>query len=242
MTTKIRKYNRILLKLSGEALTGSADFGIDPKVLDRMAVEIGQLVEIGVQVGLVIGGGNLFRGAALHEAGMERVTGDHMGMLATLMNALAMRDALERAGIATRVMSAIPMSGVVDHYDRRIALRNLKYGDVVIFAAGTGNPFFTTDSAACLRAIEIDADLVLKATKVDGVYSADPIKDPTAVKYNRLTFDEVLDKKLGVMDLTAICLSRDHNMPVRVFNMNKEGALFSILTGKDEGTLIERGE
>jgi len=242
MTTKIRKYNRILLKLSGEALTGSADFGIDPKVLDRMAVEIGQLVEIGVQVGLVIGGGNLFRGAALHEAGMERVTGDHMGMLATLMNALAMRDALERAGIATRVMSAIPMSGVVDHYDRRMALRNLKYGDVVIFAAGTGNPFFTTDSAACLRAIEIDADLVLKATKVDGVYSADPIKDPTAVKYNRLTFDEVLDKKLGVMDLTAICLSRDHNMPVRVFNMNKEGALFSILTGKDEGTLIERGE
>jgi uridylate kinase len=242
MTTKIRKYNRILLKLSGEALTGSADFGIDPKVLDRMAVEIGQLVEIGVQVGLVIGGGNLFRGAALHEAGMERVTGDHMGMLATLMNALAMRDALERAGVATRVMSAIPMSGVVDHYDRRIALRNLKYGDVVIFAAGTGNPFFTTDSAACLRAIEIDADLVLKATKVDGVYSADPIKDPTAVKYNRLTFDEVLDKKLGVMDLTAICLSRDHNMPVRVFNMNKAGALFSILTGKDEGTLIERGE
>jgi uridylate kinase len=242
MTTKIRKYNRILLKLSGEALTGSAEFGIDPKVLDRMAVEIGQLVEIGVQVGLVIGGGNLFRGAALHEAGMERVTGDHMGMLATLMNALAMRDALERAGIATRVMSAIPMSGVVDHYDRRMALRNLKYGDVVIFAAGTGNPFFTTDSAACLRAIEIDADLVLKATKVDGVYSADPIKDPTAVKYSRLTFDEVLDKKLGVMDLTAICLSRDHNMPVRVFNMNKEGALFSILTGKDEGTLIERGE
>jgi uridylate kinase len=134
------------------------------------------------------------------------------------------------------------MSGVVDHYDRRIALRNLKYGDVVIFAAGTGNPFFTTDSAACLRAIEIDADLVLKATKVDGVYSADPIKEPTAVKYNRLTFDEVLDKKLGVMDLTAICLSRDHNMPVRVFNMNKEGALFNILTGKDEGTLIERGE
>jgi uridylate kinase len=242
MTTKIRKYNRILLKLSGEALTGSADFGIDPKVLDRMAVEIGQLVEIGVQVGLVIGGGNLFRGAALHEAGMERVTGDHMGMLATLMNALAMRDALERAGIATRVMSAIPMSGVVDHYDRRIALRNLKYGDVVIFAAGTGNPFFTTDSAACLRAIEIDADLVLKATKVDGVYSADPIKDPAALKYSRLTFDEVLDRKLGVMDLTAICLSRDHNMPVRVFNMNKAGALFNIITGKDEGTLIERGE
>lgn len=241
MTTKIRKYDRILLKLSGEALTGAAEFGIDPKVLDRMAVEIGQLVEIGVQVGLVIGGGNLFRGAALHEAGMDRVTGDHMGMLATVMNALAMRDALERAGIPTRVMSAIPMSGVVEHYDRRTAIRHLKNGDVVIFSAGTGNPFFTTDSAACLRGIEINANLVLKATKVDGVYSADPVKDPQAQKYTCLTYDEVLDKKLGVMDLTAICLSRDHNMPVRVFNMNKAGALFAILTGKDEGTLIERG-
>jgi uridylate kinase len=241
MTTKIRKYDRILLKLSGEALTGAADFGIDPKVLDRMAVEIGQLVEIGVQVGLVIGGGNLFRGAALHEAGMDRVTGDHMGMLATVMNALAMRDSLERAGIPTRVMSAIPMSGVVEHYDRRSAIRHLKSGDVVIFSAGTGNPFFTTDSAACLRGIEINANLVLKATKVDGVYSEDPIKNPKAQKYACLTYDEVLDKKLGVMDLTAICLSRDHNMPVRVFNMNKAGALFAILTGKDEGTLIERG-
>jgi uridylate kinase len=241
MTTKIRKYDRILLKLSGEALTGAADFGIDPKVLDRMAVEIGQLVEIGVQVGLVIGGGNLFRGAALNEAGMDRVTGDHMGMLATVMNGLAMRDALERAGIPTRVMSAIPMSGVVEHYDRRTAIRHLKNGDVVIFSAGTGNPFFTTDSAACLRGIEINANLVLKATKVDGVYSADPVKDPSAQKYSCLTYDEVLDKKLGVMDLTAICLSRDHNMPLRVFNMNKAGALFAILTGKDEGTLIERG-
>lgn len=241
MSTKIRKYDRILLKLSGEALTGSADFGIDPKVLDRMALEIGQLVEIGVQVGVVIGGGNLFRGAALHEAGMERVTGDHMGMLATVMNALAMRDALERANIPSRVMSAIPMSGVVEHYDRRTAIRHLKAGDVVIFSAGTGNPFFTTDSAACLRGIEIDADLVLKATKVDGVYSADPIKYPDAVKYDRLTFDEILDKKLGVMDLTAICLSRDHNLPVRVFNMNKPKALFNIMVGEQEGTLIESG-
>ncbi len=240
-TTRIRKYDRILLKLSGEALAGTADFGIDPKVLDRMAVEIGQLVEIGVQVGLVLGGGNLFRGAALHEAGMDRVTGDHMGMLATVMNALAMRDSLERAGIATRVMSAIPMSGVVEHYDRRTAIRHLRDGDVVIFSAGTGNPFFTTDTAACLRGIEIDANLVLKATKVDGVYSADPIKNPQAVKYTRLTYDEVLDRKLGVMDLTAICLCRDQNMPVRVFNMHKEGALFSIIVGKDEGTLIERG-
>ena len=242
MATKIRKYDRILLKLSGEALTGSAEFGIDPKVLDRMAMEIGQLVEIGVQVGLVIGGGNLFRGAELSTAGMERVTGDHMGMLATVMNALAMRDALERASISTRVMSAIPMSGVVEHYDRRTAIRHLKDGDVVIFSAGTGNPFFTTDSSACLRGIEINADLVLKATKVDGVYSADPVKDPGAEKYDRLTFDEVLDKKLGVMDLTAICLSRDHNLPVRVFNMNKAEALFNIIVGKDEGTLIERGE
>ena len=242
MATKIRKYDRILLKLSGEALTGSAEFGIDPKVLDRVAMEIGQLVEIGVQVGLVIGGGNLFRGAELSAAGMERVTGDHMGMLATVMNALAMRDALERASISTRVMSAIPMSGVVEHYDRRTAIRHLKDGDVVIFSAGTGNPFFTTDSSACLRGIEINADLVLKATKVDGVYSADPVKEPGAEKYDRLTFDEVLDKKLGVMDLTAICLSRDHNLPVRVFNMNKAEALFNIIVGKDEGTLIERGE
>jgi len=242
MATKIRKHDRILLKLSGEALTGSAEFGIDPKVLDRMATEIGQLVEIGVQVGLVIGGGNLFRGAALHAAGMERVTGDHMGMLATVMNALAMRDALERANISTRVMSAIPMSGVVEHYDRRTAIRHLKDGDVVIFSAGTGNPFFTTDSSACLRGIEIDADLVLKATKVDGVYSADPITNPNAEKYGRLTFDEVLDKKLGVMDLTAICLSRDHDLPVRVFNMNKPEALINIIVGKEEGTLIERGE
>ena len=241
MATKIRKFDRILLKLSGEALTGDADFGIDPKVLDRMAVAIGELIEIGVQVGLVIGGGNLFRGAALHEAGMDHVTGDHMGMLATVMNALAMRDALERASMSTRVMSAIPMSGVVEHYDRRAAMRHLKNGDVVIFSAGTGNPFFTTDSSACLRGIEIEAELVLKATKVDGVYSADPVKDPSAVKYDQLTYDEVLDKKLGVMDLTAICLSRDHDLPVRVFDMGKEDALFNIITGRNEGTLITRG-
>lgn len=234
-----KKYQRILLKLSGEALTGSEDFGIDPKLLDMMALAIGQLVGIGVQVGLVIGGGNLFRGATLQAAGLDRVTGDHMGMLATVMNALAMRDALERSNIATRVMSAIPMSGVVDHYDRRKAIRWLMDGDVVIFSAGTGNPFFTTDSAACLRGIEIEAGLVLKATKVDGVYSADPMKDPTAEKYDRLTYDEVLDRKLEVMDLTAICLCRDHSMPVRVFAMEKPGALLSIVRGGDEGTLIE---
>lgn len=239
MPNKERKYNRILLKLSGEALTGDGDFGIDPKVLDRMAVEIGQLVGLGVQIGLVIGGGNLFRGAALHAAGMERVTGDHMGMLATVMNALAMRDALERANIATRVMSAIPMSGVVEHYDRRTAIRHLRSGDVVIFSAGTGNPFFTTDSAACLRGIEIDADLILKATKVDGVYSSDPELDPNAVKYERLSYDEVIEKKLGVMDLTAICLSRDHHVPIKVFNMNTPGALLNNVMGKPDGTLIE---
>lgn len=233
------KYRRVLLKLSGEALMGDEAFGIDPKVLDRMALEIGQLIGIGVQVGVVLGGGNLFRGAALNAAGMDRVTGDHMGMLATVMNALAMRDALERSNIATRVMSAIPMSGVVDHYDRRNAIRYLNAGDVVIFSAGTGNPFFTTDSAACLRGIEIDADVVLKATKVDGVYSADPLKDPNATKYDRLTYDEVLEKQLGVMDLTAICLAKDQSMPLRVFDMNKPGALATVVVGGNEGTLIE---
>ena len=234
-----KKYKRILLKLSGEALTGSENFGIDPRILDLMALEIGQLVGIGVQVGLVVGGGNLFRGAALQSAGLDRVTGDHMGMLATVMNALALRDALERSSIATQVMSSIPMSGVVDHYDRRKAIRALSNGDVVIFAAGTGNPFFTTDSSACLRGIEVTADLVLKATKVDGVYSADPMKVSDAVRYDRLTYDEVLDKKLEVMDLTAILLCRDHNMPVRVFEMEKQGALLNIVRGGDEGTLIE---
>mgnify|MGYP003958594409 CR=1 FL=1 len=239
---KEKKYKRILLKLSGEELMGEEGFGIDPKVLDRMALEIGQLVGIGVQVGLVIGGGNLFRGAALNAAGMDRVTGDHMGMLATVMNALAMRDALERTNISSNVMSAIPMSGVVEHYDRRRAIRYLKDGEVVIFAAGTGNPFFTTDSAACLRGIEIDASVVLKATKVDGVYSADPMLDPDAELYSHLTYDQVLDKKLGVMDLTAICLCREHNMPLRVFRMSKPGALLNLVVGGDEGTLIEEGE
>jgi uridylate kinase len=236
-SVKQKEYKRILLKLSGEELMGSEGFGIDPKVLDRMALEIGQLVGIGVQVGLVIGGGNLFRGAALNAAGMDRVTGDHMGMLATVMNALAMRDALERTNISSQVMSSIPMSGVVEHYDRRRAMRYLKEGDVVIFAAGTGNPFFTTDSAACLRGIEINADVVLKATKVDGVYSADPMTD--AELYSHLTYDEVLDKKLGVMDLTAICLCREHQMPLRVFRMSKQGALLNLVVGGSEGTLIE---
>lgn len=233
-----KQYKRILLKLSGEALMGDLGFGIDPKVLDRMALEVGQLVGIGVQVGLVIGGGNLFRGAALNQAGLDRVTGDHMGMLATVMNSLAMRDALVRANIPTHVMSAIPMSGVVDHYDRRKAINALVKGDVIIFAAGTGNPFFTTDSAACLRGIEINADLVLKATKVDGVYDKDPKKHSDAKKFTELSYDQVLDKKLEVMDLTAICLCRDHKMPVRVFEMEKKGALLDIVMGGEEGTLI----
>jgi len=238
-TTRDRKYKRILLKLSGEQLMGSEGFGIDPKVLDKMALEIGQLVGIGVQVGLVIGGGNLFRGAALSEAGLDRVTGDHMGMLATLMNALAMRDALERSNISSTVMSAIPMSGVVEHYDRRKAIRLLEDGEVVIFAAGTGNPFFTTDSAACLRGIEVEAEIVLKATKVDGVYTADPMKDPSATRYDTLSYDQVLADKLGVMDLTAICLCQEHSLPVRVFKTDKQGALLNIIVGGNEGTLIE---
>lgn len=239
MTNKSdRKYKRILLKLSGEELMGSEGFGIDPKVLDKMALEIGQLVGIGVQVGLVVGGGNLFRGAALSQAGLDRVTGDHMGMLATVMNALALRDALERSNISSNVMSAIPMSGMVDHYDRRKAIRLLENGEVVIFSAGTGNPFFTTDSAACLRAIEVEAELVLKATKVDGVYSADPVKDPNATLFERLSYDKVLTDKLGVMDLTAICLCQDHSLPIRVFKMAKVGALLNIVVGKSEGTLI----
>ena len=239
---KSPKYKRILLKLSGEALMGDMEFGIDSNVLDRMALEIGQLKGIGVQVGLVVGGGNLFRGKALSEAGLDRVAGDHMGMLATVMNALALRDALERSNMPTRVMSAIPMSGVVDHYDRRSAIRALSQGDVVIFSAGTGNPFFTTDSAACLRGIEIGADLVLKATNVDGVYTADPKKDPTAEKYSCLTYNEVLEKQLGVMDLTAICLARDHNMPLRVYDMNEPGVLARLMTGGSDGTLIVSGD
>ncbi|MEK9529039.1 MAG: UMP kinase [Gammaproteobacteria bacterium] len=234
------KYQRILLKLSGEAL-GVDGVGIDPKVLDRTALEIGQLVGIGIQVGLVIGGGNLFRGAALSAAGLDRVTGDHMGMLATVMNALAMRDALERANIQTVVMSSIPMSGVVEHYDRRLAIRHLQEGDVVIFSAGTGNPFFTTDSAACLRGIEIEADIVLKATKVDGVYSDDPVTNPSATRFDAITYSKVLDDQLGVMDLTAICLARDHDMPLRVFKLDKQDALLNAVVSDNEGTLVTSG-
>lgn len=235
-------YKRILLKLSGEALVGDEGFGIDPKVLDRIAHEVHELVTLGIEVGMVIGGGNLFRGKTLSKAGLGRISGDHMGMLATVMNAIAMRDALERAHIPTRIMSAIPMSGMVDHYDRRKAMHHLGRKRVVIFAAGTGNPLVTTDSAASLRAIEIDADVLLKATNVDGVYSADPAIDPKATLYTHLTFASALEKELGIMDLTAFCQCRDHNMPIRVFNINKPNALLRIVQGEQEGTLVQNGE
>lgn len=231
-------YRRILLKLSGEALMGDEGFGIDPKILDRMALEIKELVELGIQVGLVIGGGNLFRGEGLAKAGMNRVVGDHMGMLATVMNGLAMRDALHRNFVNARLMSAIELNGVCDSYNWADAISNLKAGKVVIFSAGTGNPFFTTDSAACLRGIEIEAEAVLKGTKVDGVFTADPVKDPAATLYRELDYQEVLEKELKVMDLAAFTLARDHSLPIRVFNMNKPGSLKNVVMGADEGTTI----
>lgn len=232
------RYKRILLKCSGEALMGQSQFGIDPSVLDKIAADISELIAMGVEVGLVIGGGNLFRGKKLSEAGLGRVTGDHMGMLATVMNALALRDALERIDLPARIMSAIPMIGVVDSYHRRKAITHLQNGQVVIFAAGTGNPFFTTDTAACLRAIEVDADIVLKATKVDGIYSADPVKDPNAVRYEYLTYNEILTKGLAVMDATAICLCQEQNMPLQVFDLNAPQALRKIVTGEKVGTVV----
>ena len=231
-------YKRILLKLSGEALQGEEGFGIDPTVLDRMAQEIKELIDMDVQVAVVIGGGNLFRGAGLAKAGMNRVVGDHMGMLATVMNGLAMRDALHRIEVNARLMSAIPLNGVCDDYRWTEAISLLKHGKVVILSAGTGNPFFTTDSAACLRGIEIEADVVLKATKVNGVYSADPVKDPNATLYKTLNYEKVLDDELKVMDLAAFTLARDHNLPICVFNMNKPGALRRVILGEQEGTLI----
>ncbi|RUO25411.1 UMP kinase [Aliidiomarina minuta] len=239
MSTKPKaSYHRVLLKLSGEALMGDEPFGIDAKMLDRMAQEIREIVELGVQVGLVIGGGNLFRGEGLAKAGMHRVVGDHMGMLATVMNGLAMRDALHRAYVNARLMSAIELTGVCDSYNWAEAISLLKSGRVVIFSAGTGNPFFTTDSAACLRGIEIEADLVLKGTKVDGVYSADPMKDADATLYKHITYNDVLEKELKVMDLAAFTLARDHKLPIQVFNMNKPGALKAVIMGEDEGTRI----
>lgn len=232
------KYKRILLKCSGEALMGKSQFGIDPSVLDTLARDVAELIQMGVEVGLVVGGGNLFRGKALSKAGVGRVTGDHMGMLATVMNALAIRDALERIDMPARIMSAIPMLGVVDSYHRRKAITHLRTGHVVIFAAGTGNPFFTTDTAACLRAIEVGADVVLKATKVDGVYSDDPFKNPEAKRYDYLTYKEVLTKGLEVMDSTAICLCQDQGMPLQVFDMAAPNALKRIVNGERVGTIV----
>jgi uridylate kinase len=232
------RYSRILVKLSGEALMGEGDYGVDPLVLKRIAGEINDIAQMGVQVAVVIGGGNIFRGAGLARAGMDRVTGDHMGMLATVMNSLAMQDALESFGLYARVMSAIRINQVCEDYIRRRAVRHLEKGRVVIFAAGIGNPFFTTDTAASLRAIEINAELLLKATKVNGVYSDDPLTNPAAVRYERLTFDKVLADKLNVMDATAVVMCRDNRLPLRVFNLNNPGDLTRIVRGEDVGTAV----
>ena len=232
-------YRRVLLKLSGEALMGRGEYGIDPAVIGRIAGEIHELAGQGVEIGLVIGGGNIFRGAGLAQAGMDRVTGDQMGMLATVINSLAMQDALEKLGSGCRVMSALRINQVCEHYIRRRAVRHLEKGRVVVFAAGTGNPFFTTDSAAGLRAIEIEAQILLKATKVDGVYTDDPVKNPDAKRYDRLAYDEAIGKKLAVMDATALVLCRDHGMPLRAFNLHEPGNLGRVLAGEDVGTLVE---
>jgi uridylate kinase len=233
------KYKRVLLKLSGEALMGDADYGIQPEVISRFAKEISELSAQGVELGVVIGGGNIFRGAGLAANGMDRVSGDHMGMLATVMNALALQDALERNGTFCRVMSAIRIHEVCEDYLRRRAIRHLEKGRVVIFAAGTGNPFFTTDSAASLRAVEIGAELMLKATQVDGVYSADPRKDPTATRYSELSYDEVISNRLAVMDTTAVVMCQEQGIPLRVFDVHQEGNLTKVIYGEDVGTLVK---
>ena len=231
-------FHRILLKLSGEALLGQEDYGIDPDIIHRLAVEINDVTKLGIQVAVVIGGGNIFRGAGLAESGIDRVTGDNMGMLATVVNSLALQDALESIDVDARVMSAVSVHDVCEDYIRRRAVRHLEKGRVVICAGGTGNPFFTTDTAAALRAIEIGADIVLKATKVDGIYSADPVTDPSAVRFDQLGYDQVIESKLGVMDANAIVLCRGQNMPIRVFNMFDEGNLVRIMKGQPIGTLV----
>jgi uridylate kinase len=241
MTESTMPFGRILLKLSGEALLGEEDYGIDPRMLARVAGEMAELMRLGLQVGVVIGGGNIFRGAGLARAGMDRVTGDHMGMLATVINALALQDALERAGVYARVMSALQIHDVCEDYIRRRAIRHLEKGRVVILAAGTGNPFFTTDTAAALRAIEIGADVLIKATKVDGVYTADPKKDATASRYERLSYDKVLTDKLDVMDATAVVMCRDNRLPIRIFDLNTPGGLVRVARGEPVGTLVSDG-
>ena len=233
------RYRRVLLKLSGEALMGESRYGIDGAALDGMAAKVLELCEHGVQVAMVIGAGNIFRGETLAERGMERVTADHIGMLGTVINGLAMQDALERCGLFARVMSAIKINEICEDYIRRRAIRHLEKGRVVIFSAGTGNPFFTTDSAAALRAAEIDADLMIKATKVDGVFAEDPLKNPDAEHYPVLDYDRILHRKLLVMDATAVVLCRDNNIPVRVIDMNKAGVFLNTVMGADEGTLVD---
>jgi uridylate kinase len=237
MSEKLQ-YKRILLKLSGEALMGNDAYGINTRILEFVAAEVKEVVATGVELGLVIGAGNIFRGVAGASKGMDRTTADNMGMLATVMNSLAMQDALERAGIITRVMSAIPMQSVSEPYIRRRATRHLEKGRVVIFAAGTGNPYFTTDSAAVLRALEIDADVVIKATKVDGVYDMDPVLSPDAVKFDRLTYDDVLKKGLRVMDAAGIALAKEDNLPIMVLDMAVSGNIKRAAMGENVGTLI----
>jgi len=232
------KYRRVLLKLSGEALMGEETYGIDPKVIDRLAAEISELSKIDVEIAIVIGGGNIFRGTGLAARGIDRATADHMGMLATIMNSLAMQDALERIEVHARVMSALKINQVCEDYIRRRAVRHLEKGRVVILAAGTGNPFFTTDSAASLRAIEISAELLIKATKVDGVYSSDPVKNHGATRYETLSYDDVIERKLGVMDTTAVVLCRENKIPLRILDMTKPGVLLRAATGENEGTLV----
>lgn len=232
------QYKRVLVKLSGEALLGDESYGIDPVIIGQVSEEIGALVSQKVQVAIVIGGGNIFRGAGLAAGGIDRVTADQMGMLATVVNALAIQDSLERTGMSARVMSAIKINEVCEDYIRRRAVRHLEKGRVVVMAAGTGNPFFTTDSAASLRAIEINADLLIKATKVDGIYSADPKLDPSAKRYDVLHYDQVLDKKLQVMDATAIVLCRENSMPLRVVDMTKPGSFLAAALGEQVGTLV----
>ena len=235
-------YKRFLVKFSGESVAGEEGFGIDPKILDEMAASIKACKDLGAQISVVIGGGNLFRGEKLSKVGMDRVAGDHMGMLATVMNGIALRDALERANINTRLMSAISMSGLVEHYDRRRAIQLLKDGYVVIFTAGTGNPFFTTDPAACLRAIETQSQNMLKATRVDGVYSEDPEKNDNAIFYEQITFNKAIGENLKVMDATALTLARDHSLPIKVFNINTKDSLKSIILGEKIGTLINESD
>jgi uridylate kinase len=231
-------YRRIVLKLSGEALAGSQGYGIDPPVLDRVGADIREVIDLGVQVAIVIGGGNIFRGIAASAAGMDRATADYMGMLATIINALALQDALEKAGLQTRVLSAIEMRAVAEPYIRRRAIRHLEKGRVVIFAAGTGNPFFTTDTAGALRAVEIGADAIVKATKVDGIYSADPKKDPTARRIDKVSYIEVLNKGLGVMDTTAISLCMDNKLPIIVFDLTQAGNIKRLVLGEPVGSIV----